>query len=475
MRKYFLIAVLIIADILNANSQSFSARRDSLKIDSIKKTLPSLKGTDRIDRMIFLSEYYSNFPDSLRFYGNKILNESKPIAYKKGIAIGLLSTAPDSLREKRAREAIQIGQEIKNDEVLGWAYLVLSATVKDLKQSEAYQLQAIDHFNKAGRTLRTAYINTWLCQLYFSIGENEKAFDCARKNLENLKTIQSPEFSSVYQQSLLWSFWNMCEIFSAAGDYEEALKYIRKTDEVDRADNPKSFGWDLDISNIYLELGQFDSALFYWNRHRNVPNWDDDNWGWRPGKKLSYNYLARIYTLDKQYDKAIQILTDNIVYFDSLLKFTTGNYQNAGNYGKMFASISLSRIYDTLKNYKASLQFAKDGYYNAQIKNRRPEMMQASQLLSRAYHHLNNNDSAYSYLEKYVTLKDSIQSKQFLLRIYNSKKEAEDAKKESRIGLLNRDNKIKQQELKQQATFRNFLIAVFIAIVFGGAIYFQTN
>ncbi|HET6769136.1 MAG TPA: histidine kinase, partial [Chitinophagaceae bacterium] len=59
------------------------------------------------------------------------------------------------------------------------------------------------------------------------------------------------------------------------------------------------------------------------------------------------------------------------------------------------------------------------------------------------------------------------------LRIYNSKKEAEDAKKESRIGLLNRDNQIKQQELKQQATFRNFLIAVFIAIVFAGLFLFR--
>ena len=473
MKKYVLILLCFIANNVNVLSQSISERKDSLKIDSIKRNLPSLKGTAHIDRMIVLCEYYSNLPDSARFYGTKILNESNPIGYKKAIAIGLLATAPDSLREKRARESIQIGQEIKNEEVLGWAYLVLSATVKDLKQNEAYQLQAIDHFTKAGKTLRAAYINTWLCQLYFSIGENEKAFDCARKNLENLKTIKSPEFLSVYQQSLLWSFWNMCEIFSAAGDYEEALKYIQKTDQVDKTDNPSSWGWDLDISTIHAELGRYDSALLYWQRYRNHPNWDDPNFGWRPGKKLAYNYLARIYTMDKQYEKAIDILKDNIVYFDSLLQFTTGNNQNAGNYGKMAASILLSRIYDTLKDYKTSLKYAKDGFYNAQIKNRRPEVMQACHLLSRAYHNLHNNDSAYSYLERYVTLKDSIQSKQFLLRIYNSRKEAENAMKESRIGFLNRDNQIKNQQLKQQATFRNFLIAAFIAIVFAGLYVFR--
>jgi len=473
MRKKATSIVFFLILSLTASSQSISQRKDSLRVDSIKKTLTSLKGADRIDRMIILCEFFPN-PDSLRFYGGKILNESKPIGYKKGIAIGLLATAPDSLKEKRAREAMQIGQEIKNDEVLGWAYFFLSTTEKDTKQNEAYQLQAIDHLNKAGKILTAAYLNTWLCQLYSSSGENEKAFDCARKNLETLKTIQSPEFSWVYQQSLLWSFWNMCEIFSAAGDYEEALKYIRKTDEVDKADNPtKSSGWDLDISNIYLELRQYDSALFYWNRHRNVPNWDDPNWGWRPGKKLSYNYLAKIYAIDNRYDTAIKILKDNIVYFDSLLNFTSGNYHHAGDYGKMVASIALSAIYDSLKNYNASLQYAKDGYYHAYFMNRRPEIMQACQLLSRAYHHLNNNDSAYIYLEKYVTLKDSIQSKQFLLRIYNSKKEADDAKKEARIGLLHRDNQIKQQLLKQEATFRNFLIAAFIAIIFAGLYVFR--
>src|SRR4029453_11448615 len=100
-------------------------------------------------------------------------------------------------------------------------------------------------------------------------------------------------------------------------------------------------------------------------------------------------------------------------------------------------------------------------------------MMQACQLLSTAYHNLNNNDSAYAYLFKYVTLKDSIQSKQFLLRIYNSKKEAEDLKKESRISILDRDNQIKRQQLKQEATFRYFLLAVFIALLSVGFYIFR--
>jgi hypothetical protein len=480
MRKELLIIVLFITAILNANSQSISIKKDSLKIDSIKKILAKLKPTARIESMIFLCEYYGdnlrnrniNAADSIRFYGNKILNESKAISYKRGIAMGLMTTAPDSLKEKRAREAMQIGKQIGDNEVMGLATVILNTT-SDVNQIDANNLQAINHYNKAGKILRAAYLNTWLCQGYFSEGENEKAFDCAKQNIETLKKIQSPEFSYIFQQCWLWAFWNMSYISSAAGDYEEALKYMKNTEEVDKADNPNAEDWSLDISSIYADLGKYDSALLYWNRRISTPQYNDPNWGWRPGRKLAYNHLGRLYTMDKQYDKAIETLKDNIVYFDSLLKYTTGNYHHAGDYGKMIASIALGAIYDSLKNYNACLQYAKDGFHHAYSMNRRPEVMQACQLLSRAYHHLNNNDSAYIYLEKYVMLKDSIQSKQFLLRIYNSKKEAEDAKRDSRIGLLNRDNQIKQQQLKQQATFRNFLIAVFIAIVFAGLYVFR--
>jgi tetratricopeptide (TPR) repeat protein len=481
MKKNLFIALLFLASSFNAISQSVSARKDSLKIDSIKKNLPQLKGIDHVEAMIFLCEYYSdklkykniNAADSIRLYGNKILNESKKINYKRGIAMGILTTAPDSLKEKNARVAMQIAEEIKDEEIQGWAQFILNSTSLNANKNTTNQQLVVDHFNKAGKILRAVYLNTWLCQGYLSEGENEKAFDCARENLETLKRIQPPEFAYIYNQSLLWNYWNMKEIFSAAGDYGEALKYIYKTDEIDRADNSKSGGWTIDISIIYAQLGKNDSAMMYWNRGRKYDPSGNDTVNWKPGTILSYNYLADLYNGKKQYGKAIEILKKNNLYFDSLIKYYSGNYKHAGYYGKMVASLLLGKAYDSTKNYKPALQSAKDGLNIARRENRRPEIMQGYQLLSSVYYHLGKNDSAYEYLLKYHSIKDSIQSKQFLLRIYNSKKEAEDVMKESRIGLLNRDNQIKQQQLKQQATFRNFLIAVFIAIIFAGLFVFR--
>ena len=202
MRKQFLISVLFIVYTSIANSQSISIKKDSLKVDSIKKILPKFKATSHIESMIFLCEYYGdnlknknfNGADSIRFYGNKILNESKPISYKRGIAMGLLATSTDSLKEKYAREAMQIGKEIGDEEVMGWATVILNTTTNQDKNI-ANTLDAINHFNKGGKILRGAYLNTWLCQTYFSSGQNEKAFDCARQNIEILKRIQLPELS----------------------------------------------------------------------------------------------------------------------------------------------------------------------------------------------------------------------------------------------------------------------------------------
>ena len=95
MRKNYWIIIVFTFSTVGATSQSVSIKKDSLKIDSIKKILAQLKPTNRIESMIFLCEYYGdnlknrniNAADSIRFYGNKILNESKPIGYKRGIAM----------------------------------------------------------------------------------------------------------------------------------------------------------------------------------------------------------------------------------------------------------------------------------------------------------------------------------------------------------------------------------------------------
>src|SRR5687767_7211287 len=109
MRKIYWITIFLVLSTICATAQSISYKKDSLKIDSIKKILGKLKPSNRIESMIFMCEYYGDnlkdarikAADSIRYYGHKILKESEAISYKRGVAIGLLATAPDSAKEKR--------------------------------------------------------------------------------------------------------------------------------------------------------------------------------------------------------------------------------------------------------------------------------------------------------------------------------------------------------------------------------------
>jgi hypothetical protein len=105
-----------------------------------------------------------------------------------------------------------------------------------------------------------------------------------------------------------------------------------------------------------------------------------------------------------------------------------------------------------------ALPYARELTSDAEYLGRRPDMMNGYELLSRIHHHFGNNDSAYYYLDKYIILKDSIQNRQFLFRLNNYKKVAEDAKKEAKLSLLDKDNKLKDAQLKQEEQQRIFYL-----------------
>ena len=136
--------------------------------------------------------------------------------------------------------------------------------------------------------------------------------------------------------------------------------------------------------------------------------------------------------------------------------------------------IYIGQAYEGNKNYNTALKYAAQGVRLVEEKNQRPLMMQGYQVLSSIYHHLGNNDSAYEYILRYHTLKDSIQNKQFLLRIYNSKKDAADEKKEARLSLLDKDNKLKTEQLKQELQQKKFLLILFSAFVLTGIFVYRS-
>lgn len=83
-------------------------------------------------------------------------------------------------------------------------------------------------------------------------------------------------------------------------------------------------------------------------------------------------------------------------------------------------------------------------------------------------------DSAYYYLKQNNILKDSFLNRQFFIRLNDYKKEADDERKTSQINLLNKDNQLKEQKLKQQAYVKNGLIIGILLLFLLGVFVFRT-
>jgi tetratricopeptide (TPR) repeat protein len=482
MKKYFIIAALLCGCCLQTTSQVVSsAVIDSLSLYKSMKTVKLLKDSAKVDmlnsiaaRTSFILSHETRIAIEYK-YATEALQEAKRLNYKAGIARALLTLSATSfypsmnmpgdtaLKHGYFLKAFEIAQEINNHELLGWCYYTISGMPSYTKNNTnniiTYYNKAIDNFLKANDTLFAAEATNDLSSTYSGMGDNEHAFDYAKKGLD-LSKKSGEDFSLGWKQfNVQFALGAITGLYSTAGDYETAMNYILENARYGKENKTGWENFDGDIAGLYCTMGKYDSAIVYASR---LPM--DPPPGLYPGRAALF---AQIYLNGtKEYDKAIAAF---IRVNDTMIRYLPDTiYATAGNL------INIGQAYDGKKDYNTALEYAGKGIVLLEEKNNRPEMMRGYKVLSTVYHHLGNNDSAYAYLVKYNTIKDSIQSKQFLLRIYNAKKDAEDAKKEAKVILLNKDNKIKEQQINQQAMLRNFLL-IMLLVLLAGAIFIFRN
>ena len=430
-------------------SSTFSQDADSLRIDSLRKVLTSLKGTAKVDclNQLAISYNYSyaysdkSKMDSINYYATEANKEATKIGYKKGIAFSLINLSRTQLfaaknipaAKKLLKEAISIGEAISNPDVLGWAYYE-SGGIDNYKK-------AIRFFQIAGDEDGEAEVSNWLCSGSLSEGKYEDGFSyCERCEALSKKTRNyNIEFQYFLRE---YALYNMGELYKAAGDYEIAMEYYQTARKQALLHNIK-WGMEIEIGELFCYMGQYDSAFSYVKKYTDV----DPNNPWAAA------ILGETHLMKKQYDTALAIFRQ-CIYGEQYRKY---NIENKG--ALMRAFLFAGKVYTEKKNYLTALKYENDGLRLAQKDNSRPLLMYGYEMLSDIYHHLGKNDSAYHYLLKYTTLKDSVLNKQFLFRLNNYKHTAEEEKKKAQLLLLNKDNQLKTQQLKQEALIRNGLIA----------------
>jgi tetratricopeptide (TPR) repeat protein len=479
MKKHILIITLVATCFLKVFSQdSANIKLDSLKIDSLKKRLPLLSDTLKVDCLNQISDAYvyifpSQFTsqvDSSYHYAIRASEAATTIGYKKGMGFALLSLtrwelSPYKLNiplaKKHLNDAIAIGEAINNNDILAGARCGLAGI--DLRNNNLNGMvennkKAIEYFRKAGNEKGELETSNGLAISLLMAGKYEEAFPYCER-CEILTTKDEIQSGSKYFGHFLREFAlvNMGALYEAAGDYETTMSYYRQARNY--ALQYKT-GWELvvEIGEIFCYMGKYDSAFSYIKPYTNS----------HPENPWAAATLGQVYLAKKQYDTALNIFK-RCIYGEQYRNYN----EQENKEGLKRAFLFAGQAYAEKRNYSSALAYLKKGVALAIKDNSGPLLLLGYNSLSSVYPHLGNSDSAYFYLQKYVNLKDSIVTRQFLFRVNNYKKAAEDAKKESRIGFLNRDNKIKLQQLKQEATIRNFIIAAFIALLFAGLYVFR--
>jgi Histidine kinase len=473
--------------------------------------------------------------DSARPYALQANKESKQTGYKKGIGYSHLNletidcmmfgtyaqaqkrfdTASFNSAQKNANTAISIGEELQDYELLGETYFVLEWLVSETRNTGNqiqyiakqidYAKKAIEYFGKTDNKIRLArsleelyYIadfnqnfeegveamkraillyrelgewrevlaSTNLTEMLLIKGEFENAFDYCRRIIDvgEASRKSSDEYRDFFYGQ---GFAHMTDLNILAGDYEIALQYIRKGRDFYPVDTFSMAVWSSNIGEVYRLMKNYDSALHYLKPFESMQALYALAGRIMKGKLR----LTSLYISMNQYDRALHIINEMIKKADGEIR-KTNNPIMIGLKGSF--SINAAKAWLGKKDYQMALKYATEGIALLKAVNWKVTMIDNNLVLSDIYTNLNRNDSAYYYLKQYMVMKDSLLNRQFYFRLNNYKKQAEEERKTSQINLLNKENQLKEQKLKQEGTVKRSLIVVLILMSLLGVLIFRT-
>lgn len=336
----------------------------------------------------------------------------------------------------------------------------------------AYQ-QAASITQKMKDTRGSAIALNNIGNVYYSWGKYQQAATFYQQALQIFENMG-------FANGMASAYANLGNTFIKLNDFNTAREYLEKA-----LDERLKLGNKREIANAYLTLANLFSQI---NAEQNTKTFGDRNWeriilkhktsaqilqqykealdynqkALQIGRELGdkrliascFNNIGTIYSLagiaDRAldyYEQALQInkeidnQADVVVnlFAIGIIHSFKGNYKQAEFYFK--ESLNLAR-----RLQKTDIE--KDIYFN----------------LSDMYEKMGNCTKALSYFKNYASLKDTLLNKETFRQIAELKTKYETEKKQREIELLNKDKKLKENQIRQQRMAIIFFIVLTLVI-----------
>ena len=281
-------------------------------IDSLKKVLPLLKDTARIDCLNELSNAFilADKKDSANGFANLAYNESEKINYIHGAAVSLLQKSKiykhfdDDLieSEKLAKESLNIFNKTSNKKGLYDVYQMLMYSTFGQSRFD----EAIEFAKKKYALSNESGDAAGMFSALMNIGTIYKDAGNYEQSLYYGQLCRQLAIKTGNQEWLQNTLFVLGELCMKINDYNTALTNFRQAFQMDnpqleksRKDGDFDIWMKMEYAEIFSHLYQFDSAWHYFELYK--PTLEDDRYF-----RIYLVSTGEYYFLQKEYEKALQ-------------------------------------------------------------------------------------------------------------------------------------------------------------------------
>lgn len=252
---------------------------------------------------------------------------------------------------------------------------------------------------------------------------------------------------------------NLAELYDESDDDIKAVRYAREALGYLGGDNMPFMGTAANLASYYTDLNRIDSALYFNGLADSVARLTHDVM--QEKVRDQFNYVD-ILCAEKKFTEAKKIL--------SLVKpwlNKTGDESSFVKYLICFGSTDSG-----LHNWPAASDTLLKALSIVRKSGPAISMVLVLKELAAVYAKLKNFGKAYQYQQEYIQRKDSLSGEETKSRLSDFEAMYKTEQKEQHIALLQKDNDIKNLQLKNSRQWNIFYLGGFIFLLAGTGIYF---